>query len=202
MKKLPKSWKDISIKQFVEVSNLVQSGLEDIDLKVKLMSIFSGEPEDYFLKLNYKEFNKLCNSVAFMNDLNISGKLIYNFKIDGIKFIVNPNVSDLSTAEYIDLLNYMGSKDKVKDNLHKILAIFIKPKHKWFGLKKVYMRRGEVAEILLNKMPITIAYPLSVFFCELLNNSIKTTKDYLDMMMKKVMREAKKTGLVKNGDGT
>jgi hypothetical protein len=201
MNKLPKKWSDISIKQFIEVSTLAQSGLDDVDLKVKLMSIFTGEPEAYFLNLNYKQFNKLCNSVSFLNDLNISGKLIYNFKIDGVKFVVNPNISDLSTAEYIDLSGYMGSKEKIQENLHKLLAIFIKPKHKWFGLKKVYMRRGEVAELLYNKMPITIAYPMSVFFCELLNNSIKTTKDYLEKTMKKTMKKAKKAGLLKNGDG-
>lgn len=199
--KLPKSWKDITIKQFIEVSELTQKGGDDIDIKVKLLSIFTDKPEDYYLGLNYKEFNELCNSLAFLNNVNISEKLIYNIKVDGIKFMVNQNVSELSTAEYIDLLSYLGSKEKIQTNLHKILAIFIKPKHKYFGLKKVYMRRGEVADLFLNKLPITVAYPLCVFFCELLSNSIEATKGYLDKKMKELVKELKGIGSQQSGGG-
>lgn len=203
MDKLPKSWKDITIKQFIEVSLLTEKGGDDIDIKIKLLCAFTGKPEDFFLALDYKKFNQLCSRLNFLNELTMSEKLIYNFKIDGIKFMVNPNVSELSTAEYIDLVSFISTKESIQSNLHKILAIFIKPKHKWFGLKKVYMPRGKIAELLLNKMSITTAYPLCVFFCELLNNSTKITKDYLEKEMKKLLKKMEKeTGLHQSGVGT
>lgn len=203
MEKLPKSWKDITIKQFIEISKITEKeSVDNIDTKIKLLCVFTGRNDDYFLSLNYKEFNRLCNKLSFLNNLDISQRLIYNFKIGGTRYVVNPFINELQTAEYIDLHTFLKSKESINENLHKILAIFVKPKHKWFGLKKVYMKRGEIAEVLLNQMPITVAYPLCVFFCELLKNSIVTTKDYLDKQMKAVLKEAKKAGLHQSGGGT
>lgn len=199
--KLPKSWNDVTIEQYLKIAKLDVTKLDPIDVKIQLLSIFTGKDESAFVDMELTEFNKLTRELSFLNTLNISDKIRYTFKLDGIKFQANIFVNEITTSEYFDLMSYCRDKETINSNLHNILAIFIKPKKRWF-FKSKNIKRSEVAELFYKKLPITIAYPLSVFFCELLKNTTKGLKNYSEQQTKKAIRILKKEiGSQKSGDG-
>ncbi len=191
---VPKSWGEITLKQFIFIHKLDKK-IEAIDLSIKLLSIVLDRSEEDIQSMDIKEFTAASNQLTFLSDVNMSDKIIYSFEIDGKQFDLNLNIESVKTSDYIDITSYY--KDSIA-NIHKIMSCLCKSKE---GLSK-----NEMAQLFYDKMPITIAYPAVVFFCKLSSNFTKATLSFLeskrDKALKKAMKILKKESLsLKNGDG-
>ena len=82
-------------------------------------------------------------------------------------------------------MHLMKDPDKVIDQLHEIMAVFLVPKKKtWYGWKKQPYnadKHKEVAEAML-QAPMTIVQPLSAFF---LSSYLKSAKHILEFSVRK-----------------
>lgn len=197
--KIPKSWSEITIKQYLHVKELLEDSQDDIDFKIKLLSILTGEPEETYLNMEMGKFSSIANGLSFLSNLNISKKIIYSFRLNGKRFKFELDIKKLKASGYIDIMNYCNELNSTERNMHKILAVFASC-YTWYG-KKIEMSHSEKADLFFNKMPITIAYPVAVFFWALWNNSIKNIEIYLEKEMKKMKKELEKHTL-KNGVGS
>jgi hypothetical protein len=89
----------------------------------------------------------------------------------------------------------MKDPDKVIDQLHEVMAVFLVPKKRtWYGWKKGKYdpeRHKEVSEAML-QAPMTIVQPLSAFF---LSSYLRSAKHILESSVKKaekVKRQAER----------
>ena len=181
----------MTIEQFQKVFELTPDG-ESIDYKIKAISIITGKTTEEIEELSIDEFKTLANSIKIPNINELSDRLIFVTKVSGIKFEAVINIKSISTAEFIEVSAFTKDEKTIIKNLHKLLAIFYKPKSKWFGLKKVNMKRSEVAELFLKQMDITVAYPLSVFFLESWKNFTIAIRQSLEKKMQETIAMTKK----------
>ena len=94
------------------------------------------------------------------------------------------------------LQNAANNEEVIFNNLHKILTTICRPVEKkrfrWQNVKIDGEVVRETADNFLKNMPITIAYPIGVFFYNHLQTLMEDTKTYLIQKASQSVKEAKK----------
>lgn len=172
---IPKSWRDIKLKQFQQLApNIIISGdmttLQYSQYWLKICEILELEIDN----LNRGEFQELINQLAFLQE--DPKTLNFKFTHDGIDYGFNNNPEKWNVAEYMDFDVYASGKTQAEiiDNLDKIVAIFFRPIEKK-SIKNIF-RKGEIisdyyssdlegrAELFKEHLPADIAYSICIFF--------------------------------------
>lgn len=139
----PKSWKDVTLKQYVDILKL--TGIEydkPRDKEVEYISILSGLSKDEIYNLDVKEFSKLQNNFSFIERNPVTDNKDY-FIIDGVKYKTESKLNKIKTGEFLDLNELTKEPDKIYENLSLLLAIFYRPTIK---TKKLFRKEKEVRE--------------------------------------------------------
>lgn len=183
--KLKESWNEISIADFLQLMQL-QEVADDFQLarEVEIMKIVSGNPDIDTLSL--PEFKQLVGKVTFINQ-PIPEKLYppKSFTTPNFKYIIKPDLTKLTTAQYIDYINYIKNSEGIED-LAKILSVFFIPKG--FEYNEGY-EINEVIEDIENNVDIVTASSVASFFELQSQTCIKALKDYSLKVMKKAMKK-------------
>lgn len=202
--KLPKSWHDITVGKYSQIYSIIQKGLDPLDQKIEILSVLTGMSVDDILAIDLSEFTKINDQIAFIQNMNISEKLVLDYKINGYKFRANVKITEQKASQYIDIMNYLKQKDAFYLHLHDVIANISEQQVGWFKKKKI--TKKELSQMIYDKMPITEAYPIMVFFWNLWNNLMPDIKTYLDsqikQMEKEVIRQKIKNRLLKDGAGS
>ena len=139
---------------------------------VAIISIMSGVPTDEIETYSLKTYAKCMRTLSFLSE-QLLGEVQKVVEFGGLRYDVITDVYNLNGGQYITLMHLMKDPDKVIDQLHDIMAVFLVPKKKvWHGWKKQPYnaeKHKEVADAML-KAPMTIVQPLSAFFFEQLSN--------------------------------
>ena len=185
--KLKQSWNEITISEFLQLIQL-QEVKDDFQLarEVEIMKIISGDPN--IDELSLPEFKQLINKVTFVNQ-PIPESLYppKSYTTPMFKYIIKPDITKLSTAQYIDYTNYVKKSEGLED-LSKILSVFFIPKGFEYG--EGY-DMDEVIEDIENNVDIVTASSIAGFFVLQSQTCIKALKDYSIRMMKKAMKKQK-----------
>ena len=195
--KIPTSWEDITLGQYIELRPILQTKEDDIKRVINILCVLTGKKREEIRNVTIPDFHKLVKKMSFLNDplpkqLNkrrflIGGKW-YEFKLDAKKMLFGEYIS------VMEILQKSGdNEDLLFNNLHKILTVICRPVYKTlFGFKSVDIDGDlirETANNFYNNMPITIAYPIGVFFYQRYPTLTKTIKTSL-------MKEANKNFLL------
>lgn len=183
--KLKESWNEISIADFLQLMQL-QEMSDDFQLarEVEIMKIVSGDPDIDTLSL--PEFKQLVGKVTFINQP--IPETLYppkSFTTPNFKYIIKPDLTKLTTAQYIDYINYIKNSEGIED-LAKILSVFFIPKG--FEYNEGY-EINEVIEDIENNVDIVTASSVASFFELQSQTCIKALKDYSLKVMKKAMKK-------------
>ena len=183
--KLKESWNEISIADFLQLMQL-QEVADDFQLarEVEIMKIVSGNPDIDTLSL--PEFKQLVGKVTFINQP--IPETLYppkSFTTPNFKYIIKPDLIKLTTAQYIDYINYIKNSEGIED-LAKILSVFFIPKG--FDYNEGY-EINEVIEDIENNVDIVTASSVASFFELQSQTCIKALKDYSLKVMKKAMKK-------------
>ena len=183
--KLKESWNEISIVDFLQLMQL-QEVADDFQLarEVEIMKIVSGNPDIDTLSL--PEFKQLVSKVTFINQP--IPETLYppkSFTTPNFKYIIKPDLTKLTTAQYIDYINYIKNSEGIED-LAKILSVFFIPKG--FEYNEGY-EINEVIEDIENNVDIVTASSVASFFELQSQTCIKALKDYSLKVMKKAMKK-------------
>lgn len=185
------SWKEVTLRQFIELSHLTND--DTVEYNIAVVALMSGKTKEDIEALPFTDLTNYIKKVQFINELPTQHLLPQRIDVNGKRYRVNLNVSELTGGGYIDLKTLTKDPTKIVDNMPLILTCFIKPiKRNWYGrYKDVKVNVDEQmanAEDFKNFLSIDIAYPLCVFFCELYPNLILGIQQYL---LKKAQRETK-----------
>lgn len=184
-----KSWNEVSISLYRQISEICGLENEPLDKNIKLIALLSDSPEDDIWDLRMDEVESLFKDIAWVFNFKFNqkwhGKKI---KINGNSYDVSVDLQNFSISQYIDF-QMLWPKIKESDSVYsQILATFIIPEgHKY---NKDYELQEVINEIE-NYMPIPQANSVLYFFLISLARSIRATEICYTQLMKILQRRAK-----------
>lgn len=125
MLKLPRSWSDITIDQFIEIDRIAKSEITNKDeLYFHLVSLLADLPISDLESMDYDEFLESTKDLGFLIQTPpaFQPKKTIETKLGKLHLKNNFN-SDLTNGEFIDL-EYLIQNDNYIQNIKMILAVF------------------------------------------------------------------------------
>jgi hypothetical protein len=172
--------KSISIKKFIEISDLIKDETT-IHERMNVIQIVTGCDMDdiriipaEILDTMWNEFVHNCFDLgdgSVDNIITIDGK---SYGLTNVKKLTVGEMADIDVLKNHPILNF---------NLHKIMAILYRPLISKLPFKvDEYTSEGfeERAELFAEKMPVKVALNTAVFFLNILGNLSGVTKDSLE----------------------
>lgn len=184
-----KSWEEVPIKLYREISEICQRDIEPLDKNMALISLLSDTPEEDTWDLRMDEAERLFQDLQWLWKFdfkkNWHGKKI---KINGNTYSVSVDLQDFSISQYVDFQE-LWPKLKDSDEVYaQLLATFIVPEGKKYN--KDYNLQEIIKEID-SYLPITQANSVLYFFLISLARSIRATEICYTQLMKILTRRAK-----------
>lgn len=168
-------WKDITLGMFAQIQAITQSQDEDLTKKIELYSVLTGKDMDQVRDIPLGEFLEAYKKeLSFLND-EIPQVVPKFWEYKGVRYHICTEVEKIKAGQYIDLKEYMK-----EGNLSKIMAVLCYDGNYDGSTHK------QRADIFNSHMPITIAYPLSVFFFELWSAWSEISLQYSKDLIKQV----------------
>lgn len=184
---VPNEWADITIEQYQEFNKNLNSNLSKKKKLMKSVSILCNVDEKVVSKLKTRDLQEIAveiNKLEKVKPYNI--ELQKQFKYKGFEYGLIPNLSEMTTGEFIDLETWCED-DKSTENLHKIMSIMYRPiieKPNVAGQYKIETYDPDIEkENVMLDLPMNIALGCLNFFFHLgaqlignLDNSLNKKK--------------------------
>jgi hypothetical protein len=183
---LPKDWNDITIEQYVAVYKTLKDNPKDTDSQSSLLILLTclltdKEPE-------WVEDNLTLNDLAKMQDflkLDLPKKLVRDFRFNGKRYKVDIDPTKYNAGRYISVMNQLKGDNDI-DSLHKVVYQVCREVN-WMGFTKKKNISDIPTEIeSFKQLPLKIANPIAVFFCNLSESLMLDIQKYLTNQMKKI----------------
>jgi len=184
---LPKDWSEITLSQFQQITTIQNvANATDIMQDLEILSILSDTQVDTIANISIKDLKKLNQAISLMSELPSSG-IIDKIVFDKKTYYFNHKLNDLMLSQYIDLCTYTKNNNDIIHNAHRIMTIFVSQKGQEYTMANI-----EKNAELFKEMPMSVVYPMVVFFCNLYNNFVSAIRDYLELQTSKEMIEIEK----------
>lgn len=205
---IPKNWDEVSVDLFVKLYPTFKTGemtdMEIIDNKVKQLSLIKGISLEQAELCTTSEANK----VKLLLDTPLPTKIVKYFSLPRYKtnletgekvsdgkttYRFNIDANELNSSGYVGIMNAI-KEDPIK-NMHATLFNLATPVYSLWRLKSYEFSNAEVGDRMeeFKQMPISIAYPIAVFFLNLSKALIPVTEDYLMESLMKMEKELEET---------
>ena len=162
--KMPRSWDEVSIGKWKDLMSLKEDDI--LSLTIQRIAILTDLDPLIVRGLPIQEYKKLSSELSFLSDDLSRMKTELIFDIDGKKYGLIPDFTNITTGEFVDIESW---KDDPYENMHLIAAVIyrevvyiddygyqIKP-----HTNKYFKKR---AKAFLEKLPISKVYAAVVFF--------------------------------------
>ena len=209
---LPNSWDGITVGQFQDLYPVLVSESKLVERVPALISVLSGLPLQDVMKIKIEEYRKISKALSFLDTLDTLTDVRDSFKVDGDRYSVDTSISNMCGAQYMDFMHFLGEckgdNNLVMQNLHNLLScVVIKDDRKRWGYKRGEYDGSKIEttrKLIKDKMPISLAFPIAVFFWNLWLESTKNIQDFGSNQLTKaedLIKEVEKD-LEEFGDGT
>lgn len=200
--KTPKGWNEISIGQYIDFHNARNSTLDSIEKTISIISILTNTTYDEVALIELTELNKISKALQWVFDTELPSELINEFELNGVKYFIQLDAKKLNASQYTAVMTHIKNSKDILEISHKALSSISMPKGTELKqLEPTYY--AETSELFRKELPISIAYPLCVFFCEVSKILTNNITDYLQKMLKESKEKELEVvaDLVKNGGG-
>lgn len=207
---LPKSWNEVTVETFQELFPILTSEVESGYKRPVIISVLTGKSLKE-VKSNYTLKDYKATDLSWLHKFDELKSEGDTFFIDGVRYSIDKDINNMSGGQYMTFMHILkeceGDEIKVVNNLHRLLAcLIVKDEKKLFGWKKgSYDDKifDELSETIKKKCSAAVAYPLSVFFYQVLENLISVMNEFGNQQLdkaNKIIEEVAKD-LEKHGDG-
>ena len=185
---IPNQWSDITIGMYQKYVKIQESKGNDKNRAIKILSLICGVKTSIVKKMQYKDMIEILGILKKMIDAEPDkAKFRKKFVFNQEQYGFIPNLSELTTGEYIDLEAYC--KEPI-ENLHIIMSILY---------RKITFERGdryaielynpdEFKEDLFKDCPMDIALNSLGFFLTLGEQLAKSSHSYLKLQERKALK--------------
>jgi hypothetical protein len=190
--KLPDSWNDVTINQFIELSQLENNSNHSL----MVASILSDTDSEEIKKYDTDSFNRIINHLAWTNQLPTESNWKPILEIDGDKYGFINKLSQLTLGEWVDVEHYL---EDYNNNVHKVLAIFYRPlitaiNDNYRLIDEYDSNSMEIrAELFKEKVNIGDVYGSMVFFSIIAKMSIANLNHYF-LIKTEILNQTKLSG--------
>ena len=207
---IPTSWQDITIGQYIKLRPVLKAELNPIERVINILAVLTNQKKEVIKNIPLSQYKVIKEKMNFL-ETEIPkqlekrrfkiGDTFYEFKVDAKKLLFGEYINNMEILQ-----KAANNQEVIYENLHHVLTTICRPvEKKWLRWREIDVD-GEVlrktADNFFNNMPITIAYPIGVFFY---NHFQSLTQDIRISLMEKatkMMKEAsQEMDLVKDGDG-
>ena len=167
--KLPKSWNDITVEQFIELRSLNGSDFDSLfSYEIECLSILTDIDVDEFDDMDIDELAKIVKQITFIKK-QPSG--IFKNKVNNFTYI---GLDNLKLGEFIDL-EYYFANDYVKHLTYISSVLYRKTKlSEWEELiYEDYSFDIEKRKEQFNELPITSVYGICSEYMKYRDNFLK-----------------------------
>jgi len=195
--KLPRSWSEVSIDQFLKYTTICTRKWEDpIDLEINVLATFANKDPKEIEKLKTRELMGYIKELGFLKELPKT-KIHSHFKCNGNQYRACLTFDDMTAGQFVnfsDILKGVKTDDYIYQ-MHQLLgAMCIKRERDgWFGHKYKYKGYKESSDEFYKHMTIDVAYPYYVFFCKVTEKALIDTQSYLLKKLEKLQKSNKRT---------
>lgn len=145
------NWYDITLSQFKELQTILEM-TEDLEKVVAMAELILG---DDVTDLPLQDFNEQLKKLSFLKTEIPTSVPPKHIELKGKKYDVTSLLGNITTAQYIDFMNYIKENDTAK-----MLSVFVVPEgHKY---NDGYDMREVQAD--MENMPIPVANSITSFF--------------------------------------
>ena len=170
--KVPTSYADITLKQWIELQNELQAYKDDADAVTALMLYhLCGLEPKYLKSISIDDYALVKTSLeSFLGNTDLPLQRI--IKIGDTEYGFEPNLSQMSYGAFADITQY---KDLTIDkNWAKIMSVLYRPiKHKKGEMYSIEAYDGEMTEELFLEVSMDIHFGALFFFVNLLMDLLK-----------------------------
>tara|TARA_R100000664_G_scaffold31923_1_gene46098 strand:+ start:554 stop:1135 length:582 start_codon:yes stop_codon:yes gene_type:complete len=186
--RIPDNWNDITIETYQKYVKIQESRISDKKRVLKSLSLLCNIDTKIVEKMAYKDLLDVMDVIKKMIDSEPNKKTFKKvFTLNGEEYGFIPNLSNLTTGEYIDLETYC--KEPV-DNLHIILSILYRKitfkRNNRYAIEEY--NPDEFKEELFKDCPMDIALGSLGFFLTLGEKLAETSHSYLKKLEMKQQR--------------
>ncbi len=167
--KLPKSWNDITVEQFIELRSLNNEDFDSLfSYEIECLSILTDIDVDEFDDMEIDELSKIVKQVTFIKKQPSN---IFKNEINNLTYI---GLNDLKLGEFIDL-EYYFANDYVKHLTYISSVLYRKTKlSEWEELIfEDYSFNIEKRKEQFNDLPITSIYGIIAEYIKFRENFLK-----------------------------
>lgn len=188
---VPDSWADITVRQYQDFMKILDSNKREKTKTLDTVSLFCGVDKNTLKKMSYQDLKKIANILTQMTSEDPSEiKLKKHIKFKGADYSVIPNMSKMTTGEFVDLESYC---EEASDNMHKIMSVLYRKqtqKVDRFGRYAVeeYEPTHEKKE-QMKDLPMDCALSVLNFFFHLGEKLLVSSSNYLQKQNKEQRKE-------------
>jgi len=171
--KIPSKWEDITLERYQDIYNTLkhlkendekEMGLTDrINLKIKLISAYTGIDVSTLKSIPYSKINNVIKSLDFLTK-EIPSKSISTYVLHDIEYNVLTSLENRQFQDFVSLENALTMNDNdLVTNLHLILSIMSRKSiDETLDDYDIFERANE-----LRSLDIVTAHNIGVFFYSL-----------------------------------
>ena len=185
------TWHDISLSQYTQIYNIITDETLSEEDKIVLITT-----ELFNVDILNTEFSLVADKLKIVT--NLLGQEIpigivpEQYVINDTEYVLTKDLSKITTAQFMDYMNYMNGDMKNVNTYHDFLSIFLIPKG------KTYNNGYDIVKLKKDILSLSIVDVLGIadFFLTSYKNLLKIFRKYLvweALTMKGVkMKEKKK----------
>jgi hypothetical protein len=188
---VPDNWADITVRQYQEFMKILDSNKRERTKTMETVSLFCGVDKKILKSMSYADLKKIANILLQMTSEDPSEiKIKRHIQFKNKTFSIIPNMSKMTTGEFVDLEAYC---ENTSENMHKIMAVLYREqteKVDRFGRYKVedYETNEEKKE-QMKDLPMDCALGVLNFFFHLGEKLLVSSSNYLQKLNKEQKKE-------------
>lgn len=107
------NWEELTIGQFIQIQQIIEANIPETYKTVNLISVLCGESIDYLEELPLTAFSRLNNKTNFILNTIPTVKHKDFYVLNGKKYVLEADISAISTAQYIDYQTYLKESNPI-----------------------------------------------------------------------------------------
>jgi hypothetical protein len=211
--KVPKSWDEISIGQYIELKPVLDEEFDNpITELIHLLAVLLKQPLQEVGKLNVGEYIGIRKDLSFLWETELPRQVVDKFEIKGKWFKVVTNARELNGGQYMSLVTKLkdvnSDPNATINMMHEILTSISVPlekgKLRWKEIEIEPAYYQETSKLFYNHLPMSVAYPIALFFYNLSSSLMKVIQDYSNKKLTEAekIKEEVMMDFLKDGDGS
>lgn len=142
------TWEELTFNEVLQIQQIISADINDTYKASNILAVLAGVEVDVIEDLPIHKFSSLLPNIEFLHNDPPKCNHQDTYDINGHKYCLSANITDITTAQYIDYQSYMKEENP---DLCKITSVFLIPDgHKYndgYDIEQVWKDVGDMLYI-------------------------------------------------------